>query len=90
MIVIAPSNERMARMIGYTGDTCKMRGQCIETTKNIVCDCPFSGAVWISIPGARRSMQNSNSFVQDWIKGWFTDGLSSLDEDWIVKMSNTA
>ncbi|XP_026458731.1 uncharacterized protein LOC113359283 [Papaver somniferum] len=85
---IIPSSERMTRVKHYSGDTCSMCQQRIETTKHIVWEGAFSQAVWTSIPGARISMEDVNHSVSQWIRSWFTSNFSKLDSYWIVKMAN--
>lgn len=83
-----PSSERMGRVMQYSGDMCSMCNQIVETTKHIIWECPFARAVWMSIPGARRSMDVVYTTVYDWITSWFTNDFIKLDADWIIKMAN--
>ncbi|XP_026451432.1 uncharacterized protein LOC113351709 [Papaver somniferum] len=89
MIDVMPSNERMARVMGYTGDQYKMCQNGTEITKHILWECSFSREVWTTRPGERRSMMNPDTSVQEWIKSWFNSEFSQIEDDWIVKMANT-
>ncbi|XP_026384618.1 uncharacterized protein LOC113280177 [Papaver somniferum] len=85
---IVPSSERMNRVMHSGSDYWSMCHQVEETTKHIIWDCPFARAVWTSIPGARRSMENSDTSVDTRIISWFTNDFTKLDAVWIVKMAN--